>query len=61
MSRKRMTTLLFFLFALSPSIIFDSDYALTLCSLCKLNTLWNIFLILDRNVEQDKMVCHIQE
>ena len=41
MSRKRMTTLPFLLSALSPFVIFESDYALILCSLCKSNTLWN--------------------
>ena len=51
----RMTTLSFLLLALSPFVIFDTDYALTLCPLCKSNTLWNIFIILCRNVEQDKM------
>ena len=50
-----------FLLALSPFVIFDSDYALILCLLCKLNTLWNIFMELGRNVEQDKTKCHIQE
>ena len=29
------------------------DYALISCLLCKSNTLWNIFMILSRNVEQD--------
>ena len=26
-----------------------------------LNTLWNILMILGRNVEQDEMTCHIQD
>ena len=39
MSRSRMTTLPFLLLALSPFDIFDSDYALISCLLCKLNTL----------------------
>ena len=29
--------------------------------LCNLNTLWNIFVILGRNVDQDKRTCHVQE
>ena len=60
-SCKRMTTLPFLLLALSPFVIFDSDYALILCPLFKSNTLWNIFMILGRNVEQDKITCHVQE
>ena len=56
-----ITTLPFLLFALSPIVIFDSDCALILCPFCKSNTLWNIFMILGRNVEQDKMTCHVQE
>ena len=35
MSRTRMTTLPFLLLELSPFVIFDSDYALILCPLCK--------------------------
>ena len=49
----RMTTLPFLLLALSPFVMFDSDYPLILCTLCKSKTLWNIFMILCRNVEQD--------
>ena len=41
-----------FLLVLSPFVIFDSDYALISCLLCKSNTLRIIFMILDRNVEQ---------
>ena len=52
MSHTRMTTLPFLLIALSPVVIFDSDYALISCPLCKSNTLWNSFMILGRNVEQ---------
>ena len=59
MSRTRVTTLPFLLLVLSPFVIFDSDYALILCLLCKTNTLWNIFMILGRNVEQDETTCHI--
>ena len=51
----RMTTLPFLLLALSPFVIFDSDYALISCQLCKSNTLSNIFMVLGRNVEQDEM------
>ena len=61
MSLTRMTTLPYLLLALSPFLIFDSDYALILCPLCNSNTLWNIFMILGRNVEQDKMMCLVQE
>ena len=46
MSRTRMTTLPFLLLALS--VIFDSDYPLISCLLCKSKTLWNIFMILGR-------------
>ena len=42
-------------------IFFDIDYALISCLLCKLNTLWNIFMILVRNVEQDETTYHIHE
>ena len=41
MSHSRMTTLPFLLLVLSPFLIFDSDYALISCPLCKLNTIWN--------------------
>ena len=57
----RMTTLPFLLLALSPFVIFDSDYPLILCPLCKSKTLWNIFMTLGRNVEQDQMTCRVQE
>ena len=50
----------FLTLALSP-FMFDSDYPLILCPLCKSKTLWNIFMILCRNVEQDQMMCCIQE
>ena len=56
-----MITLPFLLLALSPFVIFDSDYPLISCPLCKLKTLWNIFMILVRIVEQDQMTCRIQE
>ena len=54
MSGTRMITLPFLLLALSPFAIFVSDYALISCPLCKSNTLCKIFMILDRNVEQDE-------
>ena len=61
MLRTRMITLAFLLLALSLFVILDSDYALILCLLCKSNTLLNIFMILGRNVEQDKRTCCLQE
>ena len=61
MSRKILTTLPFLLLALSPFVIFDSDYAWISCPLCQSNTLWNILMILRSNEEQDQMTCHIQE
>ena len=61
MSCTRMTTLPFLLLALSPFVIFDSDNPLILCPLCKSKILWNIFMILGRNVEQDKTTCDVQE
>ena len=54
MSRTRMTTLAFLLLALSPFFMFESDNPLIFCPLCKSKTLWNIFMILGRNVEQDQ-------
>ena len=57
MSCTRMTTLPFLLLALSPFVISDSDNPLVLCPLCKSMTLWNIFMILGRNVEQNQMAC----
>ena len=61
MSHTRMTTLPFLLLDLSPFVIYDNDYPLILCPLCKSKTLWNIFMILGRNVEQDQMTCRVQE
>ena len=52
-----MTTMPFLLLALSPFVIFDSDYALISCLLCKSNTLWNIFMTPGRNVEQEETTC----
>ena len=60
MSHTRMTTLPFLLLALSPFVMSDSDYPLILCPLCKSETLWNIFMILVRNVEQDQMTYRVQ-
>ena len=60
MSHTRMTTLPFLLLALSPFVMSDNDYSLILCLLCKSKTLWNIFMILGRNIEQDQMICRIQ-
>ena len=61
MSRTRMTTLPFLLLALSPFVMSDSDYPLISRPLCKTKTLWNIFMILGRNVELDQTTCHVQE
>ena len=61
MSHTRMTTLPFLLLALSPFVMSDSDYPLISCPLCKSKSLWNIFIILGRNVEQDQTTCGIQE
>ena len=61
MLRTRMTTLPFLPLALSPFVISDSDYPLILCPLCKPKILWNIFMILGRNVEQDQITCCVQE
>ena len=36
MSRKTVTTLPFLLLALSPFVIFESDYALILCPRCNI-------------------------
>ena len=59
--RTRMTILSFLLLALSPFVIFDSDKPLISCPFCKSKTLWNIFMILGRNVEQDQTMCCVQE
>ena len=61
MSRKRMIILPFLLLVLSPFVIFDRDYPLILCPLCKSKTLWNSFMILGRNVEEDQLTCRVQE
>ena len=57
-SRTRMP---FLLLALSPFVIFDNDYPLISCPLCKSKPHWNIFIIPCRNVEQGEMTCHVQE
>ena len=49
------------LLVLSPFVVFDNDNPLISCLLCKSKTLWNIFMILGRNVEQDQMTCRVQE
>ena len=51
----------FLTFVVTPFVIFDSDYALISCPLCKSNTLKNICMKLGRNVEHDKTTCHLQE
>ena len=51
MSRLGMTTLPFLLLALSPFVRSDNDYPLISCPLSKSKTLWNIFMILGRNVD----------
>ena len=61
MSHTRMTTLPFLLLALSPFVIFESDNPLILCPLCRSKTLWDICMILGRNVEQNQMTCRVQE
>ena len=61
MLRTKMTTLPFLLLALSLFVIFDSNNPLISCLLCKSKTRWNIFMILGRNVEQDQIMCRIQE
>ena len=60
-SRTRMTTQPFLLLVLSPFVIFDNDYALISCPLCKSNILWNIFMILGKQVKQDEMTYLLQE
>ena len=61
MSRTKMTSLPFLLLALSPFVIFDSDYPLISCPLYKSRTLWNSFMILGRNLELDQTTCRVQE
>ena len=61
MSCTRMTTLPVSVLALSPFVVFDSDYALILSPLCNSNTLSNILMVLGRNVEQEKITSPVQE
>ena len=61
MSRTRMITVPFLLLALSPFIMSECDHPLISCPLCKSKTLWNILMILGRNVEQDQTTCRVQE
>ena len=49
--RTRMTTLPFLLFELSPFVEFYNDNPLISYPFYKSKTLWNIFMILGRNVE----------
>ena len=58
MSHTRMTTLAFLLLELSPLLVFEFDF---LSLLCNTNTLQNIMRMLGTNVEQDKMMCCVQE
>ena len=59
MSDTRMTTLAFlFILELSPLLVFEFDF---LSLLCNTNTFRNILMILGRNVEQDEMICCVQE
>ena len=60
MSDTRMKMLPLLLLALSRFVMSDSDYPLILCPLCKSKTLWNIFMILGRNVEQDQTTCCVK-
>ena len=60
-SHTRKTTLPFLLLALFPFVIFDSDNPVISCPLYKSKALWNIFMILGRNVEQDQTTCRVQE
>ena len=57
MLHTRLTTLALLLLELSPFVLFEKDS----CPLFNLNTLWNILMVLCRNVEQDQTMCRIQE
>ena len=59
MSSTKMTTLPSLLLVLPPFVIFDSDYALISCPLCKSNTLKYSLMILGRNVEQEETTRHV--
>ena len=43
------------------SLLFYLTGLLFSCPHCKLNTLWNIFMILGRNVDQVETTCCVQE
>ena len=58
MSHTRMTTLAFLLLELSPFLVFEFDF---LSLLCNTNTLWNILVMLGTNVEQEELMCCVQE
>ena len=58
MSDTRMTTSAFLLSELSPLLVFEFDF---LSLLCNTNTLRNILMMLGTNVEQDEMMCCVQE
>ena len=58
MSHTRMTTSAVLLLELSPLLMFEFDF---LSLLCNTNTLRNILMMLGTNVEQDEMMCCVQE
>ena len=58
MSHTRMTTSAFLLLVLSPLLVFEFDF---LSLLCNTNTLRNILMMLCTNVQQDEMMCCVQE
>ena len=51
----------FLTFGVISLCIFNCDNPLISCPLCKSKTLWNIFMILGKNVEQDQTACLVQE
>ena len=57
MSHTRLTTLAFLLLELSPFVLFEKDFY----PLFNSNTIWNILMVLGRNVEQDQTTCPLQE
>ena len=48
----------FLLLELSPLLVFEFDF---LSLLYNMNTLWNILMMLGTNVEQEEMMCCVQE
>ena len=58
MSHTRKTTSAFLLLRLSPLLEFEFDF---LSLLCNTNTIRNILMMLGTNVEQNEMVCCVQE